>query len=292
MEVSLPMRLVVVAAVSAIGLSACGGSSGSASDTPADSGTASESAPSAAPSSAAAVADEGVWGAVKAAGVLKTCAVDGLLPYSSSDPDQPGLEVELARALAENLGVTNETVWVGTWDGLIPSLTSGQCDAIVDGLFITDERKKVVDFTDPTWGSGEVIMVRKDDDSISSLEDLKDKCVGALQGSVTVDHLKAAGLEPRIYPTQNEVILDVGNGGCDAAYLESPSAGWALAQDVDLNLKIVDSFKSDEIFFEGIAVDKNQPALLEQLNSAIATVQSDGTLAGILESYGIPVYLP
>lgn len=288
MNRSLPLRLVVVAAVSAMGLSACGGSSGSSSDTQ----STSAAVPSAAAPSSAEAIDQGVWGTVQSSGVLRSCAVDGLLPYSSSDPKQPGLEVELAGALAKVMGVTNETVWVGTWDGLIPSLTSGQCDAIIDGLFITDERKEVVDFTDPTWGSGEVLMVRKDVDGISSLADLKDKCVGALQGSVTVDHLKAAGLEPRIYPSQNELILDVGNGGCDAAYLESPSAGWALQQDADLDLKIVDSYKSDEIFFEGIAVDKNQPVLLEQLNSAIASVQGDGTLASILESYSIPVYLP
>jgi polar amino acid transport system substrate-binding protein len=233
------------------------------------------------------------WTAVKSAGVLKTCALDGLLPYSSSDANKPGLEIELAQELAKRLGVKNQTVWVGTWDGLIPSLTSGQCDAVIDGLFITDERKKVVDFTDPTWGSGEVIIVQKSDDSIKTLQDLKGKCVGALQGSVTVDELAAAGIgSPRIYTSQDEVILDVTNGGCEAGYLESPSAGWALKQSPNSNLKIVDSYQSPELFYEGIAVKKNSPELLDKLNSAIKGVQSDGTLSDILKKYGVPVYLP
>lgn len=224
---------------------------------------------------------------------LRSCAIDGLMPYSSSKGGKPGLEIEMADELAKRLDMTNETVWVGSWDGLIPALTSGKCDAIIDGLFITEERKKVVDFTDPTWGSGEVILTKTGDSEISGIQDLVGRCVGVLQGSVTVDHLKKAGVEDlKIYPTQNEVILDLANGGCDAAYLESPSAGWALAQAKNLDLEVVKEYKSDEIFYEGIAVDKSDDALREKLNGAIKEIQKDGTLADILDSYGVPVYLP
>lgn len=225
---------------------------------------------------------------------LTSCAVDGLMPYSSSaDEDQPGLEIEMANELADRMGMTNRTVWVGSWDGLIPSLNSKKCDAIIDGLFITDERKEVVDFTDPTWGSGQVILTRRDDDSVSGLADLASKTVGVLQGSTTIPNLKAAGVTNlKLYSSQNEVIIDLANGGVDAAYLESPSAGWALAQSPDLDVQVVDGYKADEIFFEGIAVRKGDDELREKFNDAIKEIQEDGTLAEILKSYGIPVYLP
>lgn len=227
--------------------------------------------------------------------VLKSCAVDGLMPYSSSKDSRPGLEIEMARELAKRMGMTNQTVWVGSWDGLIPSLTTKQCDAIIDGLFITDERKKQVDFTNPTWGSGEAVLSRKDSNNppVTSLDALKGKCVGALQGSVTVQHLKDAGIKDvKIYPSQNEVILDLANKSCDYAYLESPSAGWALNQAPGINVKVEDSYKPDEVFYEGIAIRKGDTELKGKLDSAIAEIQKDGTLAKILESYGVPVYLP
>ena len=226
--------------------------------------------------------------------VLKSCAVDGLMPYSSSaDAGRPGLEIEMAKAIADRMGTTIRTEWVGSWDGLIPSLDSKKCDAIIDGLFITDDRKKVVDFSDPTWGSGQVILTQRDDDSVSGLDDLKNKTVGVLQGSTTVPNLQAAGItDLKMYPSQNELIIDVANGGVDAGYLESPSAGWALEQAPDLDVKVVDSYKADEIFFEGIAVRKGDDELREKLNSAIKEIQDDGTLSKILTSYGVPVYLP
>lgn len=230
---------------------------------------------------------------VRERGVLRTCAIDGLLPYSNSDPELPGLEIEQAEEIAKALGVKNETVWVGTWDGLIPSLTAGKCDAIIDGLFITEERQKSVDFSDPTWGSGEVIVVREDNDSVRGLEDLADVCVGVLQGSVTVDHLREEGISHfNVYPSQNEILLDVANRGCDAAYLESPSAGWSLEQAPDMKLKIVESFQSSAMYWEGIAVNKGQEDFLRELNVAVREIQDNGTLAKILESYGVPVYLP
>jgi ABC-type amino acid transport substrate-binding protein len=92
--------------------------------------------------------------------------------------------------------------------------------------------------------------------------------------------------------SQDQVILDVTNGGCEAGYLESPSAGWALKQSPHSNLKIVDSYQSAKLFYEGIAVKQGSPDLLDKLNSAIKEVQSDGTLAKILTKYGVPVYLP
>lgn len=82
-------------------------------------------------------ADDDSWQKIKDNGLV-VCAVDGLLPYSSSDAKTPGFEVEIAQALAKELGVTLKHEWV-SWDGLIPALTSRRCDAIVDGMFITPE---------------------------------------------------------------------------------------------------------------------------------------------------------
>src|SRR6516165_571711 len=92
-------------------------------------------------------ADDDSWQKVKDNGFV-VCGVDGLLPYSSSDAQVPGFEMEIAQSLAKELGVTLKHEWV-SWDGLIPALTSGRCDAIVNGMFITPEREKVISFSRP-----------------------------------------------------------------------------------------------------------------------------------------------
>jgi len=239
---------------------------------------------------------DGSLARVQAAGVFKTCAVDGLLPLSSSDPDQPGAEVLIARAVAEELGVEHEQVWIGTWDGLIPSLQSGECDAIIDGMFITEEREEIVDFAGPYYANAEVIVVQKDNDTVQTLEDLKavDQ-VGVLQGSVTVDILEGKGFTNlKIYPDQNTIILDLSNGGVDAAYLESSSAGWALEQNADLNAKIVEGYEpgDDEKFNNGVPVRQEDDDLREAINAAFATLTDSGELQSLLAEYGIPYFPP
>lgn len=238
---------------------------------------------------AAAVADESL-AAVQSKGTLDVCGVDGLLPYSSSDPEIPGFEVEIARAMGEKIGVGVNHVWV-SWDALIPALTSERCDAIINGMFITEDRLKVIDFSDPYYASGETILVREGDDSVSGIEDLAGKKVGVLAGSVTVDVLERKGVgDLAVYPDQNTIFLELNNQRIDAAYLEAPSAAWILRSDPSLSIEIVDSYVPDERFNAGVGLRKGEDSLREAFNEAISELREDGTIKAILEDYRVPFY--
>jgi len=239
---------------------------------------------------ASAEADES-WTKVQSNGLV-VCGVDGLLPYSSSDASVPGFEVEIAQALGEELGVQIRHEWV-SWDGLIPALTSGRCDAIINGMFITDERQQVIDFSKPYYGSGETILVPKDNDEIKSLEDLKDKRTGVLAGSVTVQHLEEQNIGPlAVYPDQNTIIIELNNGRIDAAYLEAPSAAWAIQQDPSLNIKVVQEYVPAERFNAAVGLRKEDDALEAEINKAIDKLVSSGVIAEKLGHYGLPFFPP
>lgn len=227
---------------------------------------------------------------VKSSKKLVVCGVDGMLPYSSSDAKVPGFEVEIAQKMAEGLGAVAEYTWV-TWDALIPALTSSRCDAIVDGMFITAERQKVIDFSTPYYASGETIITRKDDDSVKSLEDIKDKKVGVLAGSVTVDELQKKGIgQLEVYPDQNTIVLELGNHRIDAAYLEAPTAAWVIAADPATNVKIVEEYVPDQRFNAGVGIRKEDTALRAALDDVIHKMREDGTIKAVLEKYKVPYF--
>jgi ABC-type amino acid transport substrate-binding protein len=238
-----------------------------------------------------AASPDGSLSRVKGAGALTVCAVDNLLPYSSSDPKHPGFEVEIAQAVAKGLGVSLAHHW-SSWDGLIPALTSKRCDVIIDGMFITADRAKVVAFSRPYYSSGETILVRKDNNAVKGLADLKGKKIGVLTGSVTVGLLRDKGLgsEEVLYPDQNTVMLELSNGRVDAAYLEAPSAAWALQKDSSLNAKIVTSYVPDERFNAAVVLRKDDKALLSAVNGVVGKLVQQGTIAKILQRYGIPFW--
>lgn len=227
---------------------------------------------------------------IKSSKKLVVCAVDGMLPYSSSDAKVPGFEVEIAQKMAEGLGATVEHSWV-TWDALIPALTSKRCDAIIDGMFITAEREKVITFSTPYYASGETIVTRKDDDSVKNLADIKDKKVGVLAGSVTVDELQKKGIgKLEVYPDQNTIVLELANNRIDAAYLEAPTAAWVIAADPATRVKIVEEYVPDQRFNAGVGVRKEDAEFKTALDDVIHKMREDGTIKTILEKYKVPYF--
>ena len=85
-----------------------------------------------------------------------------------------GFDMDLIRAIGTKLGYKVEISSMG-FDALIPALNSGNIDVAIAGMSITDERKKVVVFSDPYYTSGLIVMVKKDDDTIKGFSDLEGK---------------------------------------------------------------------------------------------------------------------
>ena len=82
-----------------------------------------------------------------------------------------GFDMDLIRAIGTKLGYKVEISSMG-FDALIPALNSGNIDVAIAGMSITDERKKVVVFSDPYYTSGLIVMVKKDDDTIQGFSEL------------------------------------------------------------------------------------------------------------------------
>lgn len=182
---------IVFAGIMSLMLVACGGeSTGETSETSSDT-TASP----ASDSSSGESASEDVQ-AIIDRGVLKVGVKNAVMGFGFEDPltgEYSGLEIELAKALADKLGVEVEFTAV-TAATRTELLDSGDIDCVLATFTITDERKESWDFTTPYYTDHVTVLV-EDAKGIKTLDDLMDKKVGVSSGSTSAKSLVKAMIE-------------------------------------------------------------------------------------------------
>lgn len=236
-----------------------------------------------------AAADERDWRArAKEAGALLWGAdVVGGVPYVYEDPKQPGtylgFEKDIADAIGRKLNVEVRLV-VKAWDTLVPELQRGSFDMAMNGIEDTEDRGRIVLFSDPYYVYTQQLTVRKDTDSIHSLEDLEGKAVATLSGTAAEDILRAA---PRIRVVTNPEIIysykDLEEGKVDAVLLDTPIA--AAYGGANPKLKNV-----GEPFGTGryvIAFRREDTELRDAVNDALRALKQEGELQRIYAKWGI-----
>lgn len=169
---------------------------------------------------------------------------------------------------------------------LIPALQAGQIDIGVSGIYVTEERKKVVDFSDPYYFEGAVIVVPTDS-KIASVADLKGKTIASEQGSAALatanKHAKEWGVTVRVIQDEPTMELAMKNGDVDAMIYDSALMSYKLQKEGE---KPSIKFVSDVMDSTGIAFafqkGSDLPAII---NAGIAKMQSNGDLAKIKQKY-------
>ena len=137
--------------------------------------------------------------------------------YIEADGKIAGFDVEIGQELCRRIGEECEVV-AQDWDGIIPGLLANKYDFIIASMFITEERKKQVAFTDPYYLAAMTNVVPKGSDITEfTNEALADKVIGAQSGTTQADYIEATypDADVRLYPTQDEVNLDMASGRID-----------------------------------------------------------------------------
>ncbi len=183
----------VLAGAMLLSLTACGGTDDSSSSSAAETGDSSSAAATGEASGEALGADTQ---AIVDRGVLRVGVKNAVVGFGYQDPatgEYSGMEIELAKKLADQLGVDVEftTVTAATRTEL---LDSGDIDCVLATFTITDERKESWDFTTPYYTDYVTVLV-EDSSGITSLADLKGKLVGVSSGSTSARSLVEAMIE-------------------------------------------------------------------------------------------------
>ena len=268
----------VMAAAGVLTLAGCSSNSSSAAS------SAAGSAVSGSASSAAAADDQ--LSAIQNRGTLIVALEGAWQPWSFHDASDTlvGYDVEVSRAIAEKLGVEPDYV-ESDWDSLFAGLDAGRYDLVCNGVEVTEERAKTYDFTTPYGYIHTALAVKKDNDTITSFEDLKGKTTANSLASTYMELAESYGATVQGIDTLEETIQLLTAGRIDATLNADVSFYDYLNVHPDADFKIV--AQTEEASHVAIPLRKGEASasLLDAINAAIDALRADGTLTEISERY-------
>lgn len=275
MKMKKMISLIAVAAM-ALSMAACGSKdAGSDAKAPANNSAAEETS---APEEEANKAEGGTL-------VMATNAA--FPPYEYVEGDEiVGIDAEIAQAIANDLGMTLQIDDMD-FDSIIPAVQGGKADMGVAGMTNTEERRQNVDFSD-SYATGVQVIIVTEDSDIASPDDLEGKLIGVQQG--TTGHIYCADTPEKggfgeenvmAYPNGASAVEALKTGKVDCVVIDNePAKAFVAANE---GLKILDTEFVTEDY--AIAISKDNPELLEQVNASLAKLKEDGTLQGIIDKY-------
>jgi arginine/ornithine transport system substrate-binding protein len=213
-------------------------------------------------------------------------------PFSKTEADgsYSGFEIDLGTAICAHAKL--DCHWIKQdFSGFIAGLNAGKYNMIFSSMSITDERKKVVDFSIPYYNTPYRFVEPKGANVEISNSGLRGKKVGVYAGATQEKYLKAkyAGVvEPRGYQSMDQINADLVAGRVDLAFNEELAGAEFLKTPAGQNFEFVGpEIQDPQIFGVGVGVvfRKGDDALRNKINDAIRAVYGDGTFDSLSAKY-------
>lgn len=221
---------------------------------------------------------------IQSAGVLKIGTEGTYPPFTFHDASGAltGFDVEIGREVAKRLKVKAEFV-EGKWDGLIAGLDAKRYEAVINQVSITPERQTKYDFSTPYLSSKAALIVRDNNSTIKTFEDLKGKKSAHTLTSNYAQLARSYGADIVATDGFNQSVDLVAQGRADATINDNLSFLDFKKHKPDAPVKIVATRSDAEQV--GILIEKGNPQLKEAIDKALADIKSDGTWQRISVKY-------
>lgn len=230
------------------------------------------------------------WDRIQSSKIWRIGASGNYAPFAfyNEQNELDGFDVQLGKALAKQMGVTAEFTDFA-FEGLGGAMLNHQIDSAIAAISVTPERQQEFDFSNVYFSSEDGVLGRKDSNiRINSLDDFARYRVGVQSGTVYETYLKqslvATGqmLESNVfvYSDLNAATNDVILNRIDIVWMDlKPAQDFAAQRD----LQVVDNGLYPQFF--AIAMPRYSPVLLQNINTALNALQSNGTLARLAREY-------
>ncbi len=220
---------------------------------------------------------------IKAAGKLTVLTNAAFPPfeYLGSDNKPAGVDIDLAQAIADELGVTLEVVDMD-FDGIVPAIQTGKGDLGVAGITASDERRQSVDFSIDYFSTTQNIIVREDNAEISGPDDLPGKKIG-VQMATTGDLFASdiEGAEIIRFKTGPDAGLALANGQIDAVVIDAMPASQIVAANT--GIKVLEEPFTEEQY--AMALAKGNDDLKAVVDEVLGKLLDDGTVDALIEKH-------
>jgi polar amino acid transport system substrate-binding protein len=229
-----------------------------------------------------AFAGDGSWDRVKKNGKLVIGLDDSFPPmgYRQADGKLVGFDIDAAEEVGKRLRIKID--WQPTaWDGVIHSLDAGKFDCIWNGMTITEERAKQVDFSRPYIMDGQIAIVNFKEKRFKALKDLKNYKAGTQKGSSGIQAVKKlanAPTELKEYEDYPKALLDLEAARIDVVVVDNVTGRDMIAKRPG-KFKIIPGLISKEPF--GVAFRKGDGDLRAKVQQTLDRMVKDGALAKI-----------
>ncbi len=199
-----------------------------------------------------------------------------------------GFDVDLLKEIGNLTNAEVEFKSFPNFDAIFAALANKEFDLVVSSVSITEERKKIIAFSDPYLSIGQVICVAKDNAKVKGQAELKDLAFVGVQGGTTGEKAaRSAGLpETKIkrYDTIDVAFQDLASGAIDAVVADGPPSARYAKQFAD-KVKIVGKPFTTEDY--AIALQKDDSTLQTAVNAALKELKANGTMKELLVKWNL-----
>lgn len=223
---------------------------------------------------------------IKAKGKV-TIAMEGAwAPWTYHDEKNElvGYDVEVGRKIAEKLGVQAEFVEVD-WDGIFAGIDSKRYDFSLNGVEVTDERAMKYDFSEPYAFTHTALIVKKDNDSIKTFENLKGKTTTNSLGSTYAELAESLGAKVMTIDSFEETLQLVEHGRADATLNDNATFYYYQKVQPVNPFKVAAMTENTSRVAIPMRKGKETETLRAEINKAIEELKQSGELAAISEKY-------
>lgn len=277
---ALMLALCMVFALAACGEAASDPSAAPESDAPASEAPASEAPASEAPASEEPAADGEFTTIVEGKLTMSTNAQFPPYEMTTDDGGFEGIDVEIATAIAEKLGLELDILDMD-FDSALLAVQQGKSDIVMAGVTVNEDRLLVMDFTDSYATGVQVVIVKEGSDV--TMDNMGEGLIGTQRG--TTGNLYCTD----DYGEEHVVAYDDGftavqalmNGQVDCVVIDNAPAQEFVKNNAGLT--ILDTEYAVEDY--AIGLNKGNTALLDAINGALAELISDGTVQSIVDKY-------
>ena len=233
---------------------------------------------------AAAMADSGLE-TIQSKGTLVIATEGNWSPWTYHDGNGvlTGFDIEIGTLIAERLGVKPEFKEV-PWESILAGVDQNRFDIACNGVGYTEERAEKITFSDPYVYTEAVLVVRKDNQDINTLEDLQGKTTSNSPNSTYAMKAEEMGASVQYVDTLGETMMMLEQGRVDATINAKSSVDDYLREHPDANIRIALIFPGEPVCYP-VRKGAETETLIAAVNEILAKARENGTLKELSERY-------